>query len=191
MDLQELPINRTPKSRCTSTLSFASLGVAWLPHGCPVCARCVTGVSPMRVGPQGRHTGNTLCAHRGATGPTPAPLASRAGQTWRSGPSRRGGVEARCAKLACKSLGGELPPEARCRFRRLGRSRSQAGDEAFPCLETFWRNDDWHQLVLHTLLNPARNRDAPALFGASLAGLTKTRGAGTVEAPEASASTLG
>ena len=47
--------------------------------------------------------------------------------------------------------------QAQCRFKRPGQFWSQAGDEALLCLETFWRNNRWHLLFPHTVLNPARN----------------------------------
>ncbi len=36
-----------------------------------------------------------------------------------------------------------------CRFKRTGQFWSMAGDEALMCVETFWRNDRWHQLFPH------------------------------------------
>ena len=36
-----------------------------------------------------------------------------------------------------------------CRFKRTGQFWSTAGDEALMCLETFWRNGQWHQLFPH------------------------------------------
>ena len=36
-----------------------------------------------------------------------------------------------------------------CRFKRTGQFWSLAGDEALMCLETFWRNGQWHQLFPH------------------------------------------
>ncbi len=47
--------------------------------------------------------------------------------------------------------------QAQCRFKRPGQFWSQAGDEALLCLETFWRNNRWHLLFPHTVLNSARN----------------------------------
>lgn len=47
--------------------------------------------------------------------------------------------------------------QTQCRFKRPGQFWSQAGDEALLCLETFWRNNRWHLLFPHTVLNPARN----------------------------------
>jgi hypothetical protein len=57
---------------------------------------------------------------------------------------------------------GSGPVEAtgrqiQCRFKRPGQFWSQAGDEALLCLEMFWRNDRWHLLFPHTVLDPARN----------------------------------
>jgi Uncharacterised protein family (UPF0236) len=39
-----------------------------------------------------------------------------------------------------------------CRFKRTGQFWSTAGDEALMCLETFWRNDRWHELFPHAKL---------------------------------------
>lgn len=36
-----------------------------------------------------------------------------------------------------------------CRFKRTGQFWSTAGDEALMCVETFWRNGQWHQLFPH------------------------------------------
>ena len=36
-----------------------------------------------------------------------------------------------------------------CRFKRTGQFWSLAGDEALMCLETFWRNNRWHDLFPH------------------------------------------
>ena len=36
-----------------------------------------------------------------------------------------------------------------CRFKRTGQFWSMSGDEALLCLETFWRNDRWHELYPH------------------------------------------
>jgi len=36
-----------------------------------------------------------------------------------------------------------------CRFKRTGQFWSMEGDEALMCLETFWRNDRWHDLFPH------------------------------------------
>jgi hypothetical protein len=35
------------------------------------------------------------------------------------------------------------------RFKQTGLFRSQTGNEAFMCLETFRRNGHWHRLFLH------------------------------------------
>ncbi len=40
---------------------------AWLPHGCPMCIRRISSVSPMRVNPHGRHTRYTPDTRRGHT----------------------------------------------------------------------------------------------------------------------------
>ena len=37
-----------------------------------------------------------------------------------------------------------------CRFKRTGQFWSLAGDEALMCLETFWRNNRWHDLYPHS-----------------------------------------
>jgi hypothetical protein len=45
-----------------------------------------------------------------------------------------------------------------CRFKRTGQFWSTAGDEALMCLETFWRNDRWHELYPHAkLTSPSLN----------------------------------
>ncbi len=45
-----------------------------------------------------------------------------------------------------------------CRFKRPGQFWTQTGDEALICLETFWRNDRWHQLFPHCLHgDPCKN----------------------------------
>ena len=36
-----------------------------------------------------------------------------------------------------------------CRFKRTGQFWSLEGDEALMCLETFWRNNRWHDLFPH------------------------------------------
>ena len=36
-----------------------------------------------------------------------------------------------------------------CRFKRTGQFWSMEGDEALMCLETFWRNEQWHDLFPH------------------------------------------
>jgi hypothetical protein len=36
-----------------------------------------------------------------------------------------------------------------CRFKRTGQFWSVEGDEALMCLETFWRNNRWHDLFPH------------------------------------------
>ncbi len=38
-----------------------------------------------------------------------------------------------------------------CRFKRTGQFWSCEGDEALMCLETFWRNDRWHDLFPHAI----------------------------------------
>ena len=45
-----------------------------------------------------------------------------------------------------------------CRFKRTGQFWTLPGDEALMCLETFWRNDRWHQLYPHVkLTSPSLN----------------------------------
>src|SRR5208283_5426106 len=44
-----------------------------------------------------------------------------------------------------------------CRFKRTGQFWTTAGDEALLCLETFWRNDRWHELYPHAKPNLALN----------------------------------
>ena len=36
-----------------------------------------------------------------------------------------------------------------CRFKRTGQFWSMEGDETLMCLETFWRNGQWHDLFPH------------------------------------------
>jgi hypothetical protein len=43
-----------------------------------------------------------------------------------------------------------------CRFKRPGQFWSCAGDEGLMCLETFWRNNRWHQLYPHILRGDPR-----------------------------------
>jgi hypothetical protein len=56
-------------------------------------------------------------------------------------------------RLANQPLGsGAIESTCRqyqCRFKRTGQFWTMAGDEALMCLETFWRNDRWHQLYPH------------------------------------------
>src|SRR6266446_708083 len=45
-----------------------------------------------------------------------------------------------------------------CRFKRTGQFWTMEGDEALMCLETFWRNNRWHQLYPHVnLSSPSLN----------------------------------
>jgi hypothetical protein len=45
-----------------------------------------------------------------------------------------------------------------CRFKRTGQFWTTSGDEALMCLETFWRNNRWHQLYPHVkLASPSLN----------------------------------
>lgn len=56
-------------------------------------------------------------------------------------------------KLANQPLGsGAIESTCRqyqCRFKRTGQFWTTAGDEALLCLETFWRNNRWHELYPH------------------------------------------
>jgi hypothetical protein len=56
-------------------------------------------------------------------------------------------------KLANQPLGsGAIESTCRqyqCRFKRTGQFWTTAGDEALMCLETFWRNNRWHELYPH------------------------------------------
>jgi hypothetical protein len=56
-------------------------------------------------------------------------------------------------RLANEPLGsGAIEATCRqyqCRFKRTGQFWTTTGDEALMCLETFWRNDRWHQLFPH------------------------------------------
>lgn len=70
-------------------------------------------------------------------------------------------LDYRAARRAGEPIGSG-PVEATCRqaqgrFKRPGQFWSQTGDEALPCLETFWRNERWHLLFPHTSFDPARN----------------------------------
>ena len=40
-----------------------------------------------------------------------------------------------------------------CRFKRTGQFWTMEGDESLMCLETFWRNDRWHELYPHAKLS--------------------------------------
>jgi hypothetical protein len=45
-----------------------------------------------------------------------------------------------------------------CRFKPTGQFWTMAGDQALMCLETFWRNDRWHELYPHVkLASPSLN----------------------------------
>jgi hypothetical protein len=44
-----------------------------------------------------------------------------------------------------------------CRFKRTGQFWSTQGDEALLCLETFWRNNRWHELYPHAKSSFALN----------------------------------
>lgn len=44
-----------------------------------------------------------------------------------------------------------------CRFKRTGQFWSLEGDEALMCLETFWRNNRWHDLFPHAKPPPFAN----------------------------------
>ena len=56
-------------------------------------------------------------------------------------------------KLANQPLGsGAIESTCRqyqCRFKRTGQFWTTTGDEALMCLETFWRNNRWHELYPH------------------------------------------
>jgi hypothetical protein len=56
-------------------------------------------------------------------------------------------------KLANQPLGsGAIESTCRqyqCRFKRTGQFWTTPGDEALMCLETFWRNNRWHELYPH------------------------------------------
>lgn len=64
-------------------------------------------------------------------------------------------------KLANQPLGsGAIESTCRqyqCRFKRTGQFWTTAGDEALLCLETFWRNNRWHELYPHAQPASARN----------------------------------
>ena len=59
-------------------------------------------------------------------------------------PIGSGAVEASCRQTPC-------------RFKRPGQFWRQAGDEAWLCLEMFWRNGRWHLLFPHASFHLARN----------------------------------
>jgi hypothetical protein len=44
-----------------------------------------------------------------------------------------------------------------CRFKRTGQFWTTVGDEALLCLETFWRNNRWHELYPHAKPSSALN----------------------------------
>jgi hypothetical protein len=62
---------------------------------------------------------------------------------------------------ACEPLGsGAIESTCRqyqCRFKRTGQFWSLQGDEALMCLETFWRNNRWHDLFPHAKPPPLAN----------------------------------
>lgn len=62
---------------------------------------------------------------------------------------------------ACEPLGsGAIESTCRqyqCRFKRTGQFWSLEGDEALMCLETFWRNNRWHDLFPHAKPPPLAN----------------------------------
>jgi hypothetical protein len=44
-----------------------------------------------------------------------------------------------------------------CRFKRTGQFWTTVGDESLLCLETFWRNNRWHELYAHAKPSSALN----------------------------------
>jgi hypothetical protein len=64
-------------------------------------------------------------------------------------------------KLANQPLGsGAIESTCRqyqCRFKRTGQFWTTVGDEALMCLETFWRNNRWHELYPHAKASAALN----------------------------------
>ena len=64
-------------------------------------------------------------------------------------------------KLANQPLGsGAIESTCRqyqCRFKRTGQFWTTVGDEALMCLETFWRNNRWHELNPHAKASAALN----------------------------------
>ena len=62
--------------------------------------------------------------------------ATRAQEVKASEPLGSGAIESTCRQY-------------QCRFKRTGQFWSLKGDEALMCLETFWRNGQWHLLFPH------------------------------------------
>ena len=64
-------------------------------------------------------------------------------------------------KLANQPLGsGAIESTCRqyqCRFKRTGQFWTTVGDEALLCVETFWRNNRWHELYPHAKASSALN----------------------------------
>jgi Uncharacterised protein family (UPF0236) len=61
-----------------------------------------------------------------------------------TGPLGSGAIESTCRQY-------------QCRFKRTGQFWSLEGDEALMCLETFWRNNRWHNLFPHAKPPPFAN----------------------------------
>src|SRR5437773_5916252 len=66
-------------------------------------------------------------------------------------------VAKKSGKLTLEPLGsGAIESTCRqyqCRFKRSGQFWTMDGDESLMCLETFWRNDRWHELYPHAKLS--------------------------------------
>ncbi len=75
--------------------------------------------------------------------------------------AQAGTATAQQLQLANQPLGsGVIESTCRqyqCRFKRTGQFWTTAGDEALLCLETFWRNNRWHQLYPHAQPADTRN----------------------------------
>lgn len=73
----------------------------------------------------------------------------------------KGTATAEQIKLAGQPVGsGAIESTCRqyqCRFKRTGQFWTTIGDEALMCLETFWRNNRWHELFPHAQPSAALN----------------------------------
>jgi hypothetical protein len=78
------------------------------------------------------HYRDILCARKAVKKGT----AAEAQKIKASEPLGSGAIESTCRQY-------------QCRFKRTGQFWSTEGDEALMCLETFWRNGQWHDLFPH------------------------------------------
>ena len=74
--------------------------------------------------------------HRRARKAVAAGTATKAKQLKANEPLGSGAIESTCRQY-------------QVRFKRTGQFWSCAGDEALLCLETYWRNERWHELFPH------------------------------------------